>query len=152
MPGWRQNAPNVVNRAPDTQRAGSHLRSVPVYAPQLLQPNMETPTRWSPFGLFVPMVAGGRAAAAQRHDGLGGRLMDVPQADFYNSEPNPWPANGVADDPMQYQAINQLIRLRPTTSAHRGLQLTSGEASPAMVFHAPPSFGLQTKPIYAVGL
>ena len=152
MAGYRQNHGNVVNRAPDTQRQGSHSRTRALYGPAEILESSETPTRWTPFGMFVPQVQGGRASAAQRHDGLGGRLMDVPQADLLDSSRNPFPANGVADDPAMYQAIMQIIRLRPTTSAHPGLSLTSGEASPAMVFHAPPVFGLQTKPIYAVGL
>lgn len=157
MPGYRQNQPNVVNRAPDSQRPGARLPAYPVYSPAMVLQDSETPTRWTPFGTFVPALSsitpgGGRASAAQRHDGLDGRLMDVPQADTYNAAPNPFPANGVADDPMMYTAIARLIRLRPTTSAHPGASLTSGEASPAMVFHAPPVFGLQTRPIVAVGL
>jgi len=109
--------------------------------------------RWTPFGNVAPDYDGnGRAVAALRHDGLQGRLMDVPQADLYDSSRNPWPASGVADDPATYQAIMRVIRLKPTTSAHPGASLTSGEASPAMIFKAPPIFGLQTKPIYALGL
>lgn len=150
MAGYRQNAPNVVNRAPDTQREGT--RSATIFAPQMLQPDMGAPTRWTPFGIFSPQIPGGRASAAKRWDGLQGALMDVPQADFLDASRNPFPANGVADDPMMVQAIAKQIRLKPTTSAHPGLSLSSGEASPTMVFHAPPVFGLQTKPIYAVGL
>lgn len=152
MAGYRQNAPNVVNRAPDTQRPGAHSLTRSLFGPAELIPDMGAPTRWTPFGIFSPQIPGGRAMAAQRHDGLGGRLMDVPQADLLDSSRNPFPANGVADDPAMVQAIAKQIRLKPTTSAHPGLSLTSGEATPTMVFHAPPVFGLQTKPIYAVGL
>ena len=152
MPGYRQNQPNVINRDPDSQRAGSHLPAYPVYAPEARQENMETPTKWSPFGTFIPQFSGnGRAAAAKRWDGLAGRLMDVPQADFYNSEPNPFPASGVWDVPNAQMAVLRLPRLRPTTSAHPGASLSTG-ADPTSVFHAPPVFGLQTKPITAVGL
>ena len=151
MAGYRQNAGNVVNRAPDSQRQGT--RSVTIFAPADRQPDMGAPSRWTPFSPGdPPAYSGGRAIAAARWDGLQGRLMDVPQADLYDSSPNPWPASGVADDPMIYQAIMRVIRLAPTTSAHPGASLTSGEASPAMIFKAPPIFGLQTKPIYAVGL
>lgn len=150
MAGYRQNAGNVINRAPDSQRQGT--RSIANYGPEMFQPDMGAPAGWNPFGMRVASYDGGRAPAAGRWDGLRGRLMDVPQADLFNSAPNPWPANGVADDPAMYQALARSIRLKPTTSAHPGLSLTSGEASPAMVFHAPPVFGLQTKPIMAVGL
>ena len=150
MAGYRQNAANVINRDPDSQRKGT--RSVTIFAPGERQPDMGAPDGWTPFGIRTPLYDGGRAVAARRWDGLQGRLMDVPQADLLNSEPNPFPASGVADDPMMYQAIMRVIRLAPTTSAHPGASLTSGEASPAMIFKAPPIFGLQTKPIYAVGL
>lgn len=114
-----------------------------VYGPEKLQPNMETPTRWTPFGLFVPTPYFGG------HDGLHGRLMHVPQADMYDSSPNPWPANGVDDQP---NAQFNLLRLEPTTSAHPGYSLPSYAPSPAMVFQAPPIFGIQTVPIPAVGV
>jgi hypothetical protein len=151
LAGYRQNAGNVINRDPDSQRQGT--RSIANYRPEMRQPDMGAPAGWNPFGMRVASYDGnGRAPAAGRWDGLRGALMDVPQADLLNQAPNPWPANGVADDPMTYQAIMRVMRLKPTTSAHPGASLTSGEASPSMIFHAPPIFGLQTKPIMAVGL
>lgn len=157
MPGWRQNAANEINRDPDSQRAGSHLPAYPVYAPAERQQDLGAPARWTPFGIFQPEYdaiaapASGRAVAAARWDGLGGRLMDVPQADLYNSEPNPWPANGVYDVPNAQIGTIGLLRLQPTTSAHPGSSLSS-EAGPTMLFHAPPVFGMQSKPILALGL
>ncbi len=116
--------------------------SYTVFAPQAQPQNEGAPTRWTPYGTFVshPYVGG--------HDGLGGKLMHVPQADFYNSEPNPWPASGVDDQPNNMYSI---MRLEPTTSAHPGYSLPS-VASPSMIFNAPPIFGLQTVPIPAMGL
>lgn len=117
--------------------------SYTVFAPQMLQPNMETPTRWTPYGGFVPQPYFGG------HDGLNGRLMHVPQADFYNSEPCPFPANGVDDQP---NARFDVLRLPPTTSAHPGFSLPSSVPSPPMVFHAPPVWGMQAVPIPALGV
>jgi hypothetical protein len=157
MPSWMQNAPNEINRDPDSQRAGSHLPAYPVYAPEERQPDLGAPTRYTPFGIQAPAYdgggagAGGRALNAARWDGLGGRLMDVPQADFYNSEPNPWPANGVYDVPNGAIGAIGLLRLQPTTSAHPGKTMAP-DYGPTMLFHAPPVFSMQTKPILAVGV
>jgi hypothetical protein len=152
MPSLRQNAPNCINRDPDSQRAGSHLPAYPVYLPEERQPDMGAPSRWTPFGIMQPAYEPGtRAPFAGRWDGLGGRLMDVPQADFYNSEPNPFPANGVYDQPSAGIGVIGLLRLQPTTSAHPGASLASKEG-PTMLFHAPPVFSMQTKPILAVGV
>lgn len=117
-------------------------RSIPVYAPAELTPSSETPTRWTPFGTFVPRPYFGG------HDGLGGRLMGVPQADLYNSDPCPFPANGVNDQP---NAAFHLIRLQPHTSAHPGASMSLGPETPTMVYHSPPVWGMQTTPIWAVG-
>lgn len=116
--------------------------SVPEYGPAELEPNMETPTRWTPFGTFVPRPYFGG------HDGLDGRLMHVPQADLYDSARGPWPRSGVDDQP---NAAFHLIRLQPHTSAHPGLSLAS-TYGPTMVFHTPPVWGTQTTPIWAVGV
>jgi hypothetical protein len=79
-------------------------------------------------------------------------MMTVSQADMYNSEPNPWPANATADYPnAPYAAAHDLLRLAPTTSAHPGASMSSGPG-PTMVFHAPPVFSMQTTPIVAVGV
>lgn len=150
MPGWRQNAANVINRDPDSQKPGT--RSVPVYAPELRQPDMGAPARYTIFGVQQPEYTGnGRAAEAGRWDGLRGRLMDVPQADTYDESPNPWPANGVWDEPGAQVGVLPLIRLQPSTSSHPGAQVTGG-IGPSMLFHAPPVFGLQTQPILALGV
>lgn len=158
MPAWRQNKPNEINRDPDSQRAGSHLPAYPVYSESRRQPNYGASPRWTPFGIDQAPVydgrgpnAGGRALMAERWDGLGGRLMDVPQTDFYNAAPNPWPANGVYDQPSAAIGTIGLLRLQPTTSAHPGASLSS-DAGPTMLFHAPPVFSMQTKPILALGV
>ena len=77
--------------------------------------------------------------------------MDVPQADLYDSSRNPWPGNGVYDQPSALIGLLGLLRLQPTTSAHPGATLPP-DYSPTTLFHAPPVFSLQTKPILAVGL
>ena len=151
MAFFRQNKPNVINRDPDSQRAGSHLPAYPVYGPEEWPPGMGAPARWTPFGNEQPAYTGGAAAAAVGYDGLAGRMMRVPQADFYNSEPNPWPANGVFDQPGAWHAIIPHIRLEPTTSAHPGASISGSPAGPSMLFHAPPVFSMQTKPILALG-
>lgn len=146
-----QNAPNVINRAPNSQRAGSHLPAYPVYAPAELEPNIGGPTHYTPFGITQPVYAGGAAVEAHGYDGLAGRMQRVPQADFYNSEPNPWPANGVYDVPNAWHGILPLVRLEPSTSAHPGASIAGSPAGPAMLFHAPPVFSMQTRPILALG-
>jgi hypothetical protein len=157
MPFYRQNQPNEINRDPDSQRAGSHLPAYPVYLPSEREPNLGASPRWTPFGEQQPHYdgagpgAGGRALMAGRWDGLGGRLMDVPQSDFYNAQPNPWPGSGVYDVPNGAIAASGIMRLEPTTSAHPGLTVPP-DYSPTTLFHAPPVFSMQTKPILAVGL
>lgn len=117
-----------------------------VYGPAALPGNAgNAPTEWDEHKGVVqsrPYFYG--------HDELHGRLMAVSQADLYNSDPNPWPANGVNDQP---NAAFHLIRLTPHTSAHPGASLAGVAGSgPTMVFHTPPVFGLQTTPIWAVGV
>lgn len=118
-------------------------RSAPIYGPAMLPPGMENPTRWTPYGTFVshPYFGG--------WDGLHGRLMHVAQADSYDASTQPFPANSVDDQP---NAQFNLLRLEPTTSAHPGMSLYSYAPTPTMLYHAPPVFGLQTVPIYAVGI
>ena len=78
--------------------------------------------------------------------------MRSAQADYYNSEPCPFPANGVWDQPgAGLAAAGGFLRLAPTTSAHPGLTNSSG-AGPTMIFTAPPVFTFQTTPIIASGL
>lgn len=118
--------------------------SVAEYGPEKLQPDMGAPAGWNPYAGLVESTPyrGG-------WDGLHGRLMHVPQADMYNASPNPWPANGVDDQPNVFPGI---LRLSPSTSAHPGFSLPSLAPSPAMIFQPPPIFGLQTVPIPAMGV
>lgn len=116
--------------------------------------NEGAPTRWSPYaapggpkgGLFVSRpFLGGRHG--DRND-----LNIVARSDIYNTDTDVWPRSGVYDEPGAWHNIIGILRLPPTTSAHPGKQLTSGEASPTMLFHTPPVWGLQTTPIYALGV
>lgn len=131
----------IINRAPDTMPDNLPL-SVTVFRPAKLLPDSETPSQWSPYGVFYshPYFGG--------HDGLQGRLMHVAQADMYDPSANPFPASGQFDRPNGFWS--GLIRLRPHTSAHPGKTMPA-HPGPTMLFHAPPPFGLQTKPIPAVG-
>jgi hypothetical protein len=117
--------------------------SYQVYAPEGLQPDMGSATRWTPYGTFVSKPYEGG------WDGLEGRLMHVPQADLYNTSQNPWPANGVDDQP---NAAMNILRLAPTTSAHPGYSLPSLQPNATMIFQPPPIFGLQSIPIPAFGV
>ncbi len=117
--------------------------SYAVYGPQVNQADMLGQSSYSPYkGNTVSMPYYGG------YDGLRGRLMHVPQADTYFVGENPWPANGVDDQP---NVLYSLLRLEPTTSAHPGYTIPTGP-SPAMIFNAPPIFGLQTVPIPAFGV
>jgi hypothetical protein len=115
-----------------------------------LIPDSEVMTQWSPFGQFnaQPYFGG--------HDELSemdprASLMAVPQADTYDASPNPWPNNGQFDRPNSIGLVGAILRLRPHTSAHPGYANPTG-GGPTMLFHAPPVFSLQTKPIAAVGV
>jgi hypothetical protein len=121
----------------------NYPHSYAFYGPQAQPPNMETKTGWNPYGGIIP-----REPYFGGYDGLGGRLMHVPQADLYNTAPNPWPANGVDDQP---NARFDIMHMPPSTSAHPGWSIPTGP-SPAMIFHAPPIFGVQTVPIPAFGV
>ncbi len=122
--------------------SNNYPRSRAVYGPAALEPNMETPTQWSPYGGYVPTpYVGG-------WDGLRGRLMHVSQADTYDVSPNPFPANGVNDQP---NAMVIPFDAGHESSIHPGLANPTGPG-PSMRFVAPPIFGLQTIPIQAVGL
>lgn len=144
MASYRQNAPNIVNRSPFDDSGQTLSRAV--YGPGERVPSMENPTRWTPFGIFNPRPYFGG------WDGLGGALMHVEQADMYDVSPNPFPANGVLDQPgAAIGAVAGLLRLEPTTSAHPGNSLSSGYG-PTMVFQAPPVFSMQTRPIFALGV
>lgn len=114
-----------------------------VYGPAEITPQTEATTQWSPFSFTVAQPYRGG------WDALGGRLMHVPQADTFFVGDNPWPANGVDDQP---NVLYSLLRLDPHTSAHPGFTLPMNAPGPAMVFNPPPVFGLQTQPIFAFGV
>ena len=133
------NAPGrIINRNPatNTQYSRSHALDG---GPQIDVGTGLTGTNWTPYGFTriheyrVPMPQS---------------LMGTRQARMFNSDPNPWPANGQNDQPSAYF---NLIRLKPTGSARRGYMNPTGP-NPNQVFYSPPVFGYQTKPIYAVGL
>jgi hypothetical protein len=109
------------------------------------------PTQWSPQGLFqsIPYMKGARPIGPDpRNPDPVTRVM-ARNTDFYDSSPNAWPNNGQWDRPNGYFAA--LLRLRTTTSAHPGKNLSTG-GGPTMYFKAPPVFSMQTKPIPAVGI
>ncbi len=150
MAFYRQNAAQAINQQPVSDRQGT--RGVTVYAPEMRQPNMVTATSYTSFGGYSPEYrGGGRGVNDLPWDGLGGRLMDTPQADMYNAEPCPANATGVWDEPNAWQGVIPLIRLQPTTSAHPGAGL-DWTVSPPMLFHPPPVTGMQAHPILALGV
>lgn len=126
-----------------------------VYGPNMNPQSMDNPgttqpsdgfSAWPPNSTNVSITFG-------RHDGLGGRLMEVAQADLYMSAVpgvSPYRA-GTWEEPGGPIAATQLVRLAPTTSAHHGLAQATGQG-PAMIFTAPPVFTVQSTPIYAIGL
>ena len=133
------NAPGrIINRNPATNTQYSRSYALDG-GPQIDIGATEVGTNWSPYGFqrthvyAVPMPQS---------------LMATRQARMFNSDPNPWPANGQNDQPSAYF---NLIRLKPTGSARRGYMNPTGP-NPNQVFYSPPVFGYQTKPIYAVGL
>ncbi len=138
--GLNKAPDRIMNRNPRQYQNNSHSRSNQS-KPQVLPPNNETGTTWSPYGIFV---------THPYHVPMPYSLMDQQQASIFQSATGNWPANGQADFPNGQQA-GPLIRLDPTTSAHPGFTNPTG-ANPTMVFFAPPVFSYQTKPIYGVGL
>jgi hypothetical protein len=120
--------------------------------PAKIIPDTEIATQWSPYFHAVarPYMGG--------HDELsehGRGIMHVAQAGLYDSSPNPWPNNGQYDRPnggsVAMEAQIAMQGRQRETSAHKGFMNPTG-AGPTMLFHAPPIFGLQTKPIPAVGV
>lgn len=139
----------IMIRNPDS-RPNDVPRSIPVYEPARLIPDSEAMTQWSAYGQFNPRpYFGGWDELSQ--DDPRASLMAVPQADFYDASPNPWPNNGQFDRPNSIGLMGILLRLRPHTSAHPGFAMPTG-GGPTMLFHAPPVFSLQTKPVPAVGV
>lgn len=129
----------IMNRNPATNEQYSKSNANEG-GPQIDIGSMETGTQWSPYGMLVthpysvPMPYS---------------LMATRQATgFYNSAVGLWPANGQNDQPNAYF---NLIRLKPTSSAHHGFMNPTG-AFPTQVFFSPPVYSYQTRPIYATGL
>jgi hypothetical protein len=152
MPEWGQNAAQVNNRNGSAPQRNDYPRGVPVYAPAMIPQAMENPGTTMPSDGFSAHPDLHRTVVSfGEHDELRGRMMEVSQADTYDASPNPFPANGVYDQPGAQIGILPLVRLEPSTSAHPGLALATG-AGPVMIFRAPPAFSAQTTPIYALGL
>lgn len=152
MAWYRQNAANGIPRGGIAPMRNHYPRSAPIYDAQMLAPSEENPSSTAPGGGYRAFPLGvGVVPSFGSWDGLGGRLMAVSQADTYDTSANPWPAAGTYEEPGAATAVLQMIRLQPTTSAHPGLAMATG-AGPNMLFVAPPVFGYQTQPIYAVGL
>jgi hypothetical protein len=109
------------------------------------------PTQWSPQGLFqsVPFMKGNFPITPDPRIPDPRSRVAIRNTDFYDASPNAWPNNGQWDKPNGFFAA--LIRLKTTTSAHPGKNLTTG-GGPTMYFKAPPVFSMQTKPIPAVGV
>lgn len=155
MPAWRQNEANEQPRNGTAPTRNDYPLSVPVYGPNGLPMSMENPSSVAAGGGYraVPLDAGLAAGNFGRHDGLHGRLMEVSQADTYNSARGPWPRAGTYEEPGAAVAVLQMIRLAPSTSAHPGAGIgVGGGPGPTMLFQAPPVFSIQTRPIYATGL
>lgn len=155
MPAWRQNAAQIPPRNGTAPVKNAYPLSYTVFAPQEIPMSNENPGTTLPSDgfsarpnfVFVDVSFG-------THDGLGGRLMEVAQADLYTQPPIGWtfPRAGTWEQPGgPITAAGIGLRLAPTTSAHHGLAQATG-AGPTMAFTAPPVFSVQTKPIYAVGL
>lgn len=149
-----KDAPNrIINRNPSTNT--QYSRSLANEGGPMVRPlEGESGSNWTPYGRMVshpyrvPMPMS---------------LMAVEQVTgFYNSAVGSVTANagpggggggggsGQADWPNGQQTKPHL-ELPYSTSAHHGFTMPTGP-NPNMVFYAPPVFGYQTKPIYAVGL
>jgi hypothetical protein len=152
MPFWKQNEAQVWPRNGTAPTKDAYPFSVTTYGPQKLPPSNENPGTTTPSDGFKAAPGYYQVNPSfGRHDALGGRLMEVAQADLYYSPPQPFPRAGTWEEPGAPIAALQLVRLAPTTSAHPGLSQATG-AGPTMIFNPPPVFSVQTRPIYAVGL
>ncbi len=151
--GLRDAPGRIINRNPATST--QYSRSLGNNGgPQVLPINNEVGTTWTPYGMFVthpyrvPMPMS---------------LMNVSQATgFYNSavgsvgvQAGPGGGGGGGGSGQADWANGQQtaphLQMPYSTSAHPGWTTPTG-ANPNMVFFAPPVFGYQTRPIYAVGL
>jgi hypothetical protein len=155
MPSYGQNAAQVWPRNGTAPTKDNYPHSLPEYGPQGLPLSNENPSSVAAGGGYradpLPvLVEGGNFG---RHDGLKGRLMEVAQADTFNSAVGPFPRAGTYEEPGAATAVLQLVRLQPSTSAHAGAGIgVGGGPGRSMLFVAPPVFTLQTSPIYAAGL
>lgn len=144
LAGGRTVPGRIINRTAENL---SKLRTQgeTVYGPQFVLANSENRTDWRRTGVIAeaPYFGG--------HDALDGAMMRVSQADMYDASHNPWPNNGVWDQPNAGVAAAALIRLSPSTSAHAGKQMPNTPGGPTMLFATPPVFSYQTIPIRAVG-
>lgn len=136
----------VINRTPNTM-AECHPRSAAIDAPARIIPDTETPSEWTPFGVFQPRPYFGGWDELSLH---GAGVMHVAQAGTLDKSRNPFPNNGQFDRPNGF--FTGLLRLRPDTSAHLGRSLPAEAPGPPMLFHAPPVFSVQVQPIPAVGV
>lgn len=153
MPTWQQNAPQVWPRNGTAPVKDAYPFTRPVYDAQRIAPSQENPSGISAYGGYraKPLPVAVQGGNFGRWDALGGRLMEVSQADTWDASPQPFPACGVWDQPGAGIAASRIPRLAPSTSAHPGLAQATG-AGPVMQFVAPPVFSIQTRPIYAIGL
>lgn len=135
----------IINPAPDSM-PDRVPQSIPYEGAAEILPNSEVMQDWTPYGTKQARpYFGGWDPLSQAGRGL----MHTAQASLYDASPNPWPNNAQYDRPNGFFA--QLLRLQPTTSAHRGRTQPTG-AGPTMLFHAPPVFSVQSTPIPAVGV
>lgn len=152
MPFWMQNAAQENPRNGTAPTRNAYPYSVTVYGPQKIPLANDNPGSTQPSDGFRASPSFTQANVSfGHHDGLGGRLMEVAQADMYFSPPQPFPRAGTWEEPGAAIAVMRLTRLAPSTSAHPGLMGATG-AGPTMIFTPPPVFSIQTRPIYAIGL
>lgn len=156
MPGYRQNEEQVWPRNGTAPTKDFYPLSRPVYDAAMLAPSEENPAGVAPGGGYraVPLLAIVAGGNFGRHDGLDGRLMEVAQADTFDARGSArWPAAGTWEEPNGPVAALRMVRLKPTTSAHPGAGIgLGGGPGPTMVYAPPPSFTVQTRPIFATGL
>jgi hypothetical protein len=151
VPFWRQN-PNPNMRTGTAPTRDYYPLSETVFEPAEIPPSMENPGTTLPSdGYSAEPNYVAVNVSFGRHDALGGRLMEVSQADLYQSAIGPFPRAGTWEEPGAAVAVLQMVRLQPTTSAHPGLNLATGPG-PNMLYIAPPVFSVQTQPIIATGL
>jgi hypothetical protein len=154
MAFWQQNGPQVWPRNGTAPVRDAYPLSYTVFAPQMVPPANENPGSTLPSDGFKADPGYYQVNPSfGDHDALAGAIMRVAQADLYTQPPVGWtfPRAGTWEEPGGPIAASRITRLAPTTSAHPGLNLSSG-AGPVMQFIAPPVFSVQTTPIYAIGL